>query len=246
MKYTLHLLLCFTILQSANAQTKFSVQSEAGFGFMFHDYTHDSLVPPVRKGKRDLYGFSYINFLGSVKSKNNKWYFFAGIGSMGSSFTIDKTDHFSSFLELFTYPSGGDSDSYPYSTIKIKTKTLTIPLGFAYNISKSSTKKTKFLAGFRTSLNFPVKKDIKIKFVDTYPPSLTAAHKEAVTNNFASLITPTISFMPTISVSGKFFKIFEANYTIIPLILYTKSQYQRLFTAQTAGSLQFSIRYTFK
>lgn len=213
---------------------------------MLHDYTHDSLVPSVRQGRRDFYGFSYINILGEIKSKNSKWYFFTGIGAMGNSFTIDKTDYLSSFIDLFSYPSGGGTDPYPYSTVKIKTKTLSIPLGFAYNVSKKPLAKTKFLLGFRTSFNFPVKKDITIKFIDTYPPSLTTADKEAARNQFASLIRPTMSFMPTISVSSKFFKILEANYTIIPLILYPESQYQRIFTAQTAGSLQFSVRYTFK
>ncbi len=247
MKYTLLILYFLLVLLPSNAQTKFSIQPEAGFGFMFHDYTYDSLVPAIRKGRRDFYGFSYINILGSVKSKNNKWYFFTGIGAMGSAFTIDKTDHLSSFINLFSsYPSGGGADSYPYSTVNIKTKTLTVPLGFACNVSKKPLAKNKFLLGFRTSFNFPVKKDIKIQFIDTYPPSLTTADKEAAKNNFASLITPTISFMPTISVSSKFFKTLEANYTIIPLILYSKSQYQRIFTAQTAGSLQFSVRYTFK
>jgi hypothetical protein len=245
MKYTLYLLLCFVFLQTANAQTKFSIQPEIGFGFMFHRYTYDSIAPPARYGDLHAYSSAYANVLGVVTTKNDKWRFLAGVGMMKSSLKIQKVSSAEGLIDLLLFLSlfdDGYPDRYPYSTVKIKTNTLTVPFGIDYNISKKTKGKNKFMAGFRASLNYPVRKDVTITFIDS---TLTSTDKEIAKTKFASLIKPTVSVMPVISFSGRFFKILEADYTVIPVILYTKSQYERIFTAQTGGAIQFSIRYTF-
>ncbi len=245
MKYTLYLLICLTVTQPANAQTKFSIQSEAGLGFMFHKFTRDELLPNARKGNLTGYAFTYTNLLGVVTTKNNKWQFLAGIGVAGSSLSIVKVSDAEGLIELLTFSWLFDDsypDSYPYTTIKIKNRSLAVPFGFAYNVLKNPSGKSKFLLGLRTSLNFPVRKDVTISFAD---PSLTSADKEMAKATFASLITPTVSIMPTVSYSEKLSKNFDIDYTIIPVILFTKSQYQKIFTKQTGGSFQLSVRYTF-
>lgn len=211
---------------------------------MFHKYTRDELLPNARKGNLAGYAFTYTNLLGLVTTKNNKWQFLAGVGVMGSSFTIYKeTDADNLFFFISDIFSGnGYSDPYPYNSIKIKNRTFAVPFGFTYNFLKKPSKGDKFLVGFKTSFNFSVRTDVTIKFADT---SLTSADKEMAKTTFASFAQPAVSLMPTISYSDKLSKNLDMDYTIIPVIFYTKSQYNRIFTRQVGGSFQFSLRYTF-
>lgn len=246
MKHPFLFVFCLLIFQQVNSQHRFSIQPEAGAGVLIHRYTRDSLVPSSSKGNLQIRGFGNVNIIARFTSKNNNWQFLTGLGYMSNSFVIKKENGIENFVELFTFAWLWDdvsTDPYPYNIVLIKNKNLVIPLGFMYNSSNKNPGKMQTLFGLRTNLNFSVNKKAFISFASA---SVTDDQKKAAEKQFTSLVTPvTVSLMPTITFKGNPKKKWVWDFTLIPIIVNSKSQLPRIYKNENGFSFSLSAAYTF-
>jgi hypothetical protein len=239
MRFTPITILYLLFFISSNAQ-KLELKPEAGFGFVFYNFTSDSLIPPNRTNALHVGTTGFVNVRINLQTVSNRWLFSTGIGINTNRTTFRENNEFDRFFDQFLlfWGSGGDLLT---KNILLKYQNINLPVGVAYNLNRKNPDKFQSYFGIDANLQFNIGKQVKI-----YAPSYnyTASETKQMSENYKQRVEPfVIMFMPKFEFRTNIHKNTRHAFIISPFSFYSHSQLKGLTVNPLAIQMAYAVSF---
>ena len=167
MKYRiLFYLMMLSFYEPAAQSTRFSTAVEVTGGFGIVTFSHDSLVPPKRRGKSRFDDILFVNGYFSFSLRNRRLHVFTGIGYVFRDFQLNKNNLGDFFTAIFSFTY--NRDTFTIEQVKMKSYYLNVPVGISYNLTQDKDQGAQFYVGLQVNGSFLVSQQVTATFDPTY------------------------------------------------------------------------------
>jgi len=235
------LLIAESSFSQSNGKYRAEVDLTAGFSIM--RFTHDSLVPPKRKGKLTIGDDMMVNaYLAFTLGKGHE--IRTGLGYGERNFSLNKNTLGDIFIAIFSWGIHPYPDTFRLSQVRMRSDYLNIPFGYTKIFGKGANKKVQVRGGLQVNTSFLVNRRVRLVFDPSYTPS--PAEQEQIRESYQNTMeTFVLSFQPKMDVYFLLWKGAGIQLGLIPFMFYVNSWNKSLATNGTTISSTLGIHYNF-